>query len=293
MTDIVAFSNEKFGKIRATTADGEPWFSGMDVATALGYKDTKNALIDHVDPEDKRIFKSGDLPPLENHIPKSALPMEFVRADIPNRGMTFVNESGLYSLVFGSKLDKAKEFKHWVTSEVLPTIRKTGGYVHNSEVFIQNYLPFADDTTKQLFRLTLDVVDKQNKQIASQQKEIAEKSSVIEEMTPKATYYDLVINSPDLTATTIIAKDYGKSATWLNRFLNEKGVQYRSGRTWVLYQKYADSGYAQTKTYVYSGKANADKHVSINTFWTQKGRMFIYGLLKDTGILPIVEREAV
>ena len=272
MNDIQVFSNKKFGTVRGTMIDGEPWFVGKDVALGLMYTNPQKAVRDHVAEEDRTVNDSFT---------------------VNGTAATLINESGVYALIFGSKMDKAKEYKHRVTSEVLPTIRKTGGYVHNSEVFIQNYLPFADDTTKQLFRLTLDVVDKQNKQIASQQKEIAEKSSVIEEMTPKATYYDLVINSPDLTATTIIAKDYGKSATWLNRFLNEKGVQYRSGRTWVLYQKYADSGYAQTKTYVYSGKANADKHVSINTFWTQKGRMFIYGLLKDTGILPIVEREAV
>lgn len=289
--EIQVFSNEKFGTMRSIVIDNEPWFAGKDVAEALGYKDTKNALKDHVDEEDKRIVKGGDLPPLENHLPKSAFPIEFVRADIPNRGMTFVNESGVYALVFGSKLEKAKEFKHWVTSEVLPTIRKTGGYVHNSEVFIQNYLPFADDTTKQLFRLTLDVVDKQNKQIADQQKELAEKSAAIEEMTPKASYYDLVINSPDLIPITIIAKDYGKSGTWLNRKLNEKGVQYRREKTWVLYHQYADKGYVGTKTYAYSGKAyGAEKHVSINTFWTQKGRLFIYELLKGEGILPIVER---
>ena len=269
MNDIQVFSNEKFGQVRTVMQGGEPWFVAKDVCDALDIANVTVAVA-RLDDDERSKFNLG------------------------RQGETFcVNEPGLYSLVLGSRKKEAKDFKRWITHEVLPTIRKTGGYVHNSEVYIQNYLPFADDATKQLFRLTLDVVDKQNKQIASQQKEIAEKSSVIEEMTPKATYYDLVINSPDLTATTIIAKDYGKSATWLNRFLNEKGVQYRSGRTWVLYQKYADSGYAQTKTYVYSGKANTDKHVSINTFWTQKGRMFIYGLLKDTGILPIVEREAV
>lgn len=270
MNDIQVFSNEKFGQVRTVMQDGEPWFVAADACRALEHSNVTVA-VERLDDDEKAKFNLG----------------------LPGGPTTCINEPGLYSLVLGSRKKEAKDFKRWITHEVIPTIRKTGGYVHNSEVFIQNYLPFADDTTKQLFRLTLDVVDKQNKQIASQQKEIAEKSSVIEEMTPKATYYDLVINSPDLTATTIIAKDYGKSATWLNRFLNEKGVQYRSGRTWVLYQKYADSGYAQTKTYVYSGKANADKHVSINTFWTQKGRMFIYGLLKDTGILPIVEREAV
>ena len=271
MNEIQVFSNEKFGQVRGAMIDGEPWLVGKDVAERLLYSNPQKAIRDHVDSEDRGVNEM----------------------DTPGgkQMVVMINESGLYSLIFGSKLDKAKEFKHWVTSEVLPTIRKTGGYVHNSEVFIRNYLPFADDTTKQLFRLTLDVVDKQNKQIADQQKELAEKSAAIEEMTPKASYYDIVINSPDLIPITIIAKDYGKSGTWLNRKLNEKGVQYRREKTWVLYHQYADKGYVGTKTYAYSGKSyGAEKHVSINTFWTQKGRLFIYELLKGEGILPIVER---
>ena len=270
MNEIQVFSNEKFGQVRGTMIDGEPWLVGKDVAERLLYSNPQKAIRDHVDSEDRGVNEM----------------------DTPGgkQMVVMINESGLYSLIFGSKLDKAKEFKHWVTSEVLPTIRKTGGYVHNSEVFIRNYLPFADDTTKQLFRLTLDVVDKQNKQIADQQKELAEKSAAIEEMTPKASYYDIVINSPDLIPITIIAKDYGKSGTWLNRKLNEKGVQYRREKTWVLYHQYADKGYVGTKTYAYSGKSyGAEKHVAINTFWTQKGRLFIYELLKGEGILPIVE----
>lgn len=271
MTDMQVFSNDEFGTVRGTMIDGEPWLVGKDVAERLLYSNPQKAIRDHVEAEDKGVNE----------------------LDTPGgkQMVVMINESGLYSLIFGSKLEKAKKFKHWVTSEVLPTIRKTGGYVHNSEVFIQNYLPFADDTTKQLFRLTLDVVDKQNKQIADQQKELAEKSAAIEEMTPKASYYDIVINSPDLIPITIIAKDYGKSGTWLNRKLNEKGVQYRREKTWVLYHQYADKGYVGTKTYAYSGKAyGAEKHVAINTFWTQKGRLFIYELLKGEGILPIVER---
>ena len=269
--EIQVFSNVKFGQVRGAMIDGEPWLVGKDVAERLLYSNPQKAIRDHVDSEDRGVNEM----------------------DTPGgkQMVVMINESGLYSLIFGSKLDKAKEFKHWVTSEVLPAIRKTGGYVNNSEVFIDNYLPFADDATKQLFRLTLDVVDKQNKQIADQQKELAEKTAAIEIMEPKASYYDIVINSPDLIPITIIAKDYGKSGTWLNRKLNEKGVQYRREKTWVLYHQYADKGYVGTKTYAYSGKAyGSEKHVAINTFWTQKGRLFIYELLKGEGILPIVER---
>ena len=270
MNDIQVFSNEKFGQVRTVIQDGEPWFVAKDVCDALEVKNHIDAL-SRLDADEKGVVLTDTLG--------------------GKQPISIVNEPGLYSLVLGSRKKEAKDFKRWITHEVIPTIRKTGGYVHNSEVFIQNYLPFADETTKQLFRLTLDVVDKQNKQIAFQQKEIAEKSSAIEEMTPKASYYDIVINCPDLMPITIIAKDYGKSGTWLNRKLNEKGVQYRREKTWVLYHQYADKGYVGTKTYAYSGKAyGAEKHVAINTFWTQKGRLFIYELLKGDGILPIVER---
>ena len=275
--EIQVFSNEKFGQVRTVMQDGEPWFVAADVCKALEIGNTAQAAA-RLDDDEKMTIKIND-------------------SHSGSRGgaqsMIVVSEMGLYSLALGSRKKEAKDFKRWITHEVIPTIRKTGGYVHNSEVFIQNYLPFADDTTKQLFRLTLDVVDKQNKQIADQQKELAEKSAAIEEMTPKASYYDIVINSPDLIPITIIAKDYGKSGTWLNRKLNEKGIQYRREKTWVLYHQYADKGYVGTKTYAYSGKAyGAEKHVAINTFWTQRGRLFIYELLKGEGILPIVERGA-
>lgn len=271
MNEIQVFSNEKFGQVRTVMQGGEPWFVAADVCRALEIGNTAQAA-SKLDDDEKGIISNDTLGGRQN--------------------MLAVNEPGLYSLVLGSRKPEAKNFKRWITHEVIPTIRKTGGYVKDSEVFIQNYLPFADDTTKQLFRLTLDVVDKQNKQIADQQKELAEKSATIEIMEPKAGYYDIVINSPDLTPITVIAKDYGKSGKWLNKKLNEKGIQYKRDRTWVLYQKYADKGYVGTKTYAYSGKAyGAEKHVAINTFWTQKGRLFIYELLKAEGILPIVERS--
>lgn len=113
MNELKIFENEQFGKVRAIKINEEPWFVGKDVAAALGYNDTKSALKDHVDVEDKRIVQRGQIATL----------------DVPNRGMTIINESGLYSLIMSSKLETAKAFKHWVTSEVLPSIRKYGTYV--------------------------------------------------------------------------------------------------------------------------------------------------------------------
>lgn len=127
MEELQIFNNEEFGSVSCLVIDNEPWLVGKDVASALGFKNTKDALKNHVDSDDKRLIQRSDLATIENHLPKDVFPINFVQA-IPNRGLTFINESGVYSLIFGSKLPSAKKFKHWVTSEVLPTLRKTGSY---------------------------------------------------------------------------------------------------------------------------------------------------------------------
>lgn len=114
MRKLQIFKNQEFGDIRTVAIGNEPWFVGFDVAGALGYKNQSDALAKHVSDEDKRVIQKSQITTFEY---------------IPNRGLTFVNESGLYALIFGSKLESAKRFKHWVTSEVLPAIRKHGGYI--------------------------------------------------------------------------------------------------------------------------------------------------------------------
>lgn len=163
MNEIKIFNNPEFGEIRTVVIEGEPWFVGKDVAVALGYSDTADAIRSHVDEEDKRLVKAGEIPTLKTS----------------NYGAYIINESGLYALVFESKLPDAKKFKHWVTSEVLPTIRKTGGYVNNDELFIATYLPYADDSTKLIFAQTLKTVREQNETIKHQKAEIMHKEDVI------------------------------------------------------------------------------------------------------------------
>lgn len=130
------FKNKDLGSIRTLIIEDEPWFVGKDVAEILGYAKPLNAITTHVDKDDS--LKQGL---------------------IDNLGRTqqtiFINESGLYSLILSSKLPSAKSFKHWVTSEILPTIRKTGGYVNNDELFINTYLPYADENTKNLCQKSL------------------------------------------------------------------------------------------------------------------------------------------
>lgn len=113
MNDLQVFNSPEFGDIRAVEIDGEPWLVGKDIADALGYNNTSDALATHVDDDDKRIIQKS----------------ENATFEIPNRGMIIINESGVYSLIFSSRLEKAREFKRWVTSVVLPSIRKHGAYI--------------------------------------------------------------------------------------------------------------------------------------------------------------------
>lgn len=119
---------------------------------------------------------------------------------------------------------------------------------------------------------------------------IAVQNQQILEMKPKVSYYDVVLNCKDLISTSAIAKDYGKSAIWMNRYLHEKGVQFKQGDIWLLYQKYAQKGYTSTKTHSYPG-TDGETHTKVHTYWTQKGRLFIYEVMKSDGMMPLIEQE--
>lgn len=161
MNEVAIFENPEFGKVRTLQISGEPWFVGKDVVEILGYSNSRDTLSKRVDDEDKM-----DGVAICDSIGRKQTPV-------------LINESGLYSLVLSSKLPTAKKFKRWITSEVLPIIRKTGGYVSNDDMFIETYLPFADDNTKMMFRTTLETVRKQNEIIQSQRQEIIHKEDVI------------------------------------------------------------------------------------------------------------------
>ena len=159
MNDLHIFKNKDFGEIRTVTINDEPWFVGRDIAEVLGYAEPRSTVSKKVDVEDRGVAKLETPSGIQE--------------------MTIINESGLYSLVLSSKLPEAKKFKRWITSEVLPVIRKTGGYVGNEDMFINTYLPFADEQTKLLFRTTLQTVKSQNDIIQKQQEELDYKEDVI------------------------------------------------------------------------------------------------------------------
>ena len=258
MNELEIFQNDEFGAVRTTTINDEPWFVGKDVAEILGYTNTPKAIRDHVDDEDKlteRIVLSSQ-----------------------NREAILINESGLYSLILSSKMPNAKKFKRWVTSEVLPAIRKHGMYatdelINNPDIAIAAFTALKEEKEKA-------------KKLAET---IAVKEQQISELRPKASYYDVVLNCKDLVSITEIAKDYGKSGRWLNEKLHDLKIQFKQGnKIWLLYQKYANKGYTSTKTQTYNGN-DGEVHTKIHTYWTQKGRLFIYDLLKMHDILPLIE----
>lgn len=260
MSELQVFNHAEFGSVRTITVEGESYFVGKDVAEILGYSNTRKALADHVDEEDKGVTK----------------------CDTPGgvQDLTVINESGLYSLILSSKMPNAKKFKRWVTSEVLPTIRRHGLYA------MDEVLANPDILINALLELKAE-----RERNANLQAVVAVQNQQMIEMQPKVSYYDVVLNCADLVAISVIAKDYGWSATKLNQYLQQKGIQYKQGgKIWLLYQKYAEKGYTSTKTHSYPG-SDGSTHTKVHTYWTQRGRLFIYDLLKADGILPLVEQE--
>ena len=191
MSELQVFNNAEFGSVRSLMVNGESYFVGKDVAEILGYSNTRDALAKHVDEEDRT-----DGVAIRDSIGREQMPV-------------LINESGLYSLILSSKLPSAKRFKRWVTSEVLPAIRKHGVFVmddivNNTDALIEALQAFK---AERLQRMALE-------------EENAVQKQQLVEMKPKASYYDVVLNSPDLVSVTEIAKDYGWSAQKMNEYLH-------------------------------------------------------------------------
>lgn len=229
-TKVTVFNNEEFGKVRTVIIEGEPWFVGKDVAEILGYVNASKALADHVDDEDK----------LNNDSLSS----------LGQRGGWLINESGLYSLILSSKMPNAKKFKHWVTDEVLPAIRKNGIYATDN--VIDNILNNPDFGIELLTRL---------KEERSARVEAERTNSIL--MHVNKTY-----------TMTEIAKEIGlKSAVELNKILSDKKIQYKVNGTWVMYSDYSNCGYEEIKQDVLdNGRVIYHRRI------TQLGRKFILNL---------------
>lgn len=227
MQELEIFKNEEFGEIRTIVIENEPWFVGKDVTEILGYQNASKALNDHVDKEDK----------LNNESLSS----------LGQRGGWFINESGLYNLILSSKLPTAKKFKHWVTSEVLPTIRKTGTYtkpVDNrpTEVILSEALLIAKDT-----------MEKQTQAIAELEDRNGRLDRKIEEDAPKVEQFERFINSKGLYTLRDTAKLLNYPPNALNNLLIENGYLFRTGHKGKLsaYQSRLRQGIFKLKTFEY------------------------------------------
>ena len=237
--NIRIFKNKEFGAIRTMKDErGEPWFCAKDVCDALGYDQTHKAVKRHVEEGDGTKRPTPTTSGIQQ--------------------MLFINESGVYALILGSKLESARRFKHWVTSEVLPSIRKQGGYMvarpdESDEVIVARAL--------QIMQATLQRRDEE-----------------IARLKPKADYADQVLDSVSCLTTTQVAKGMGMTAMELNRILCQKGIQYGQSGQYLLYASYARQGLAQNRTRTFLDLFGT-VHTTSQLVWTEKGKEFIHKLL--------------
>lgn len=252
---IQTFTSQRFGKIRTINEEDRVLFSGRDIASALGYANTKDALARHCKGVVKRypLQTSGGI-----------------------QQARFITEGDVYRLIISSKLPAAEQFETWVFDEVLPAIRKHGLYAISD---------VAENPEMLLTALQALIAEKKRgEQLEAQN---LARAQLLLEASPKLSYYEKVLRAPGAVAISKIAKDYGMSARRLNKLLHDLGIQYKQGDQWLLYQEHAANGYTKSET-----GTSKDGHVWMHTKWTQAGRLFLYDLLKNRcGILPVIERE--
>ena len=262
MNELQIFKSPEFGEIRTITKNGEPWFLAADVCRALEIINTTDAV--------KRLEED-----------------EKARLNLGLRGgdTNMVNEYGLYSLVLASRKPEAKQFKRWITHDVIPAIRKHGGYLTPEKVEEALLNP---DT---IIKLATSLKAEREKNVRLQTENVKQRQ-IIGELKPKADYTDIILNNHGLVTITQIAKDYGMSGRQLNRVMADFGVQYKQSGQWLLYSKYHGCGYTHSQT-IDITRTDGRGDVVMETKWTQKGRLFVYELLKKHGILPLIEKRGV
>lgn len=271
---IFNFNNKE---VRTLLIEGEPYFVWKDVAGILGYKRPNKAIKDHVHPKHyktlsyKAYSKTGEALWNGNDFSDKKI----------------ITEAGVYELILKSHVPQAEKFQDWVTEEVLPTIRKEGAYLTDKKAIdvlngegLADILALASKKLKEKEA----IIAEQNGKIVLLEEENKTKTQQINEMTPKVSYYDEILANKELLSISVIAKDYGMSAKKMNDLLHQLKVQYKQGRVWLLYTKYQKEGYTKTFT-----KRNHDTQFTF-TKRTQKGRLFLYELLKENGYLPLIEQ---
>lgn len=252
MNDLQIFKNDTFGQVRILEKDNELWFVAKDVCDCLEIKNTTDAL-KRLDNDERSRFNLG------------------------RQGETnIVNEYGLYNLVLSSRKPEAKEFKRWITHDVIPQIRKTGTYSMNIPRSLPEALrAYANEV--ELHNATKAIVAQQEQQIA--------------EFKPVKDYVDKILSSKSCLAITQIAADYGLSAQELNKILHEAGLQRKVGDQWILYKQHMAKGFTKSETFTFC-RSDGRLDSKITTKWTQKGRLEIHSILTKLNIHAVCEDVA-
>lgn len=254
MKDLKIFNNHEFGQIRTVIDENkEPWFVAIDICNALELTNPTVA-VSRLDDDEKAKFNLG----------------------LSGGATNVVNEYGLYNLILASRKKEAKQFKRWITHEVIPDIRKDGGYM----------LANKNDSEEEIMARAVLIAQKSMERLKLENKQ---KDQIIGELKPKADYVDKILQNKSLIKVSAIAKDYGMSAQEMNKLLHELRIQYNQGGQWLLYAKIQDKGYTSSETHSYQ-KKDGTTDVRLLTKWTQKGRIFLYDELKKNGYLPMIER---
>jgi len=255
--NIQIFENKEFGKIQVIEIDGQPWWMLKEVCKAVGIGNVSDTA-KRLDEDEKAEFDSIEVS--SNGVKQT-------------RKRLIINESGLYAVILRSDKPSAKNFRKWVTSKVLPSIRKHGAYI-------------TDELLRQLEQDSEVIGELINRLVTERQKTGA-LLDYVEAAAPKVRYYDVILQCPNAVQVSIIAKDYGYSAVAFNKLLHKLRVQFKIGDTWLLYKEHQGNAYTVTNTYTKNGKVTA-----IHTCFTQRGRFWLYDLLKANGILPEAEKMA-
>ncbi len=265
--NVQRFTNTEFGELDVLQEGDKFWFPATQCARILGYSNPRDAIRLHC--RNDGVVKHDAIAKRTNQYGTTT---EIVNS------INYITEGNLYRLICRSKLPAALSFETWVFDEVIPSIRKHGAYI------VPELLDALNKNEAERQRLLDDL--NADREVLNQllgEKDVLQ--TAIDEARPKVNYYDSILQNPHTMPVTLIAKDYGYSAVRFNMLLRKLSIQYKVGKTWALYQDYADEGYVHYNVYRRGKKAIS------HMVWTQKGRLFLYNFLKKEGILPRIETE--
>lgn len=268
MSNLMIFENNE---VEVFEFNGEILFNPKHVAACLEIKNVNDAIND---------FNSRQVIKLKN---SDIANTDFRKLN--NAGENFLTEKGVYKLIFKSRKPEAERFQDWVTDEVLPAIRRTGGYIPTTPQMSEQ------EIMAKAVQISMATIAQQKDVILALESRNAMQEQIIHEMQPKADYTDMILQSKSVVNINQIAKDYGMTAQEMNKILHEIGVQYKQGGQWLLYKAYHSYGYTHSETFNITHR-DGTPDVVMNTKWTQKGRLFLYEKLKEHGYLPMIERGA-